>query len=801
MSAVIFMNRKFFQSLTLKTAFTSFFAVTLLILVVLTLQVTMELKSQNRLIEQKAQDVGRHAQNLLSEVSLTGSEAEQVLRKLSKYDFFSHMVISQGTEKIAEYTLTIPPSDTLWLTGFLTSEEKLIERAFSDTGMLQLEINKDYLLKPFFEETRKRLLSAVIYALILSVMIYGVYYILLMRPLTQLVRSFSVFNNQSVATKKIPHLPHHKLDELGCIVDSANCLLNNFNDKHVELQQQQEQLSVILDASPNQVFAVDADGNLLFYNQSFKRFFGSVESNNYFSLLGEASIKEAEQIGSIIKYICKDQLPSYGMRQQFTGKDDEIHIMQMSLVPFITEKLRYVIVVLNDISDLVKAEQRVEYLAYRDMLTGLPNRNKILEQLEDDIKEAEFKGRFGAVVLIDLNDFKRINDTMGHSLGDELLIDVSRRMAGRVRAQETLARIGADVFLLSIPNLADTVDEAKVCAESVAKWLLETIGQPVTVKNQEFLLGATLGIALFPVGKVSVEILLSQADTALTEAKKSTHQKFHFFEPEMAILAGQLLQLENDVNHAYQQKDFLFHLQPLINMEDHSLVGAEALIRWTHPERGEVCADDIIRSLEKTDMINPVSFQLLDSVCLFIRTHKDSNRFPDYLRIAVNISERQLHDADFVGKSLAILEKYNLPGTCMEFEITERAALQNIEDVIEKMRKLQAFGITFALDDFGTGYSSLSYLKRLPVNKIKIDKSFIDDIAIDPQDAAMVSSIITIARNLNLTIVAEGVETEAQAEWLKQYGDILIQGHLYDPSMSEATFARKYLPEFAAFIQ
>lgn len=802
MSAFISMNSKVIQGLSFKTARASFLAIFLLTLVVAAAQVSVGFYYQKQLINQKVSDITQLSQSLVSRATLQNKQnAEQVVKTLRQYNLFSHIAIYDGSQLLVELAGSAQPSETAWPARLFTIKNELREYSFATTGILQLTVNNTVLYEPIYRDGLNTLLSIVLYALAAGFIIYCVYYFILLRPLMQLVERFSTFNHHKISTRKMEHLKRHENDELGFIVNSANSLLSDFNKKHIELQQQQEQLSIILDASPNQVFAVDADGNLLFFNQAFKRYFSDVESNNYFALLADANIKEAEQIGAVIKYICKDQLPSYGMRQNFSSQSNDNHIMQMSLVPFMTDKLRYVIVVLNDISNLIKAEQRVEYLAYRDMLTGLPNRNKMLEQLSEDIKEAEFRKQYGAVVLIDLNDFKRINDTMGHSFGDELLIDLSRRIASRVRAQETLARIGADVFILSIPNLADSMDEAHNCAVNVATWLLDTIGQPVTVRNQEFLLSATLGIALFPVGEMSVEVLLSQADTALTEAKKQINQSYYFFEPEMAVVASQLLQLENDVSQAYQQKDFLFHLQPLIDMHDQSLAGAEALIRWNHPERGAVGAEDIIKSLERTDMINPVSFQLLDNVCDFIYRHKNTGRYPEGLRISVNISERQLHDADFVGKSLAVLEKYALPGECLEFEITERAALQNIDDVIIKMRKLQGSGITFALDDFGTGYSSLSYLKKLPVNKIKIDKSFIDDIVVDPQDAAMVSSIITIARNLNLTIVAEGVETHEQAAWLKQYGDVLIQGHLYDRSMSENAFSLKYLPEIPRLLQ
>ena len=556
---------------------------------------------------------------------------------------------------------------------------------------------------------------------------------------------------------------------------------------------------MILDASPNQVFAVNSDGDLLFYNQAFKRYFGGVLGNNYFAMLREAGIKEAGHIKSLVTRVSRKQSPLFNRQQDFSGMRNENHVTQMSLVPFVSDHIVYVIVVLNDITELVEAEQRVEYLAYRDTLTGLANRNKILEQLQEDLHKCKAGNRYGAVLLIDLNDFKRINDTMGHSLGDELLLHLSQRMAKRVHEPETLARLGGDEFILSMPDISESIEEARARAEYVASRFLETIGLPVTLGNQDFSVNATIGIALYPVGDVSVELLLSQADTALNEAKRSAIGNCQVFEPQMAEEVNRLLQLESDIRASFQEHEFVFYLQPLIDLHTRSLVGAEALIRWQHPLRGQVQPAEFIGFLENSDMINPVGLQLLDDVCQFVRQYKEAGRFPAELRVSVNISERQLYDADFVGKCLSVLRKYKLPGSCLEFEITEGAALHNLDEVVDKMRKLQHEGITFSLDDFGTGYSSLSYLKRLPVNKVKIDKSFIDDITIDPQDAAMVASIIAIAQNMNLIIVAEGVETDAQAQWLSQYDGILIQGYLFDRPLPPETFAQNYLPALPNF--
>ncbi|WP_041521987.1 GGDEF and EAL domain-containing protein [Gilvimarinus agarilyticus] len=801
------MTIELFQRLSYKLARTSFLVVVVLGVLVASLQVYLDFRSHYQDIRENVEEISRVSRSAAQRAVflLDDHLAEQVVDGLSEYRFLNHIAIYDDQNKLmAEFRQPIKVSQTLWLTHLLVGEAETFEYVLQsdpDTpaGTLRLELNKDQALSPFYQRAWRVLLTGTARNIGIALVLVLVYHFLLTRPLVTLASRFAALDHSKVPVSAIPHLRKHEHDELGYIVNSANRLLKNFNGKHIELQHQQQQLSLILDASPNQVFAVNSDGELLFHNQAFKRYFGANVGSNYFTMLREVGVKEAEHIKSLIIRVCRKQSPLFNRQQDFSGMRNENHVTQMSLVPFVSDHIVYVIVVLNDITELVEAEQRVEYLAYRDTLTGLANRNKILEQLQEDLHKCKAGNRYGAVLLIDLNDFKRINDTMGHSLGDELLLHLSQRMAMRVHDPETLARLGGDEFILSMPDISDNLEEARARAEYAASRFLETISQPVTLGNQDFSVNATIGIALYPLGDITVELLLSQADTALNEAKRSAMGNCQVFEPQMAEEVNRLLQLESDIWVSFQEHQFVFYLQPLIDLHTRSLVGAEALIRWQHPLRGQVQPAEFIGFLENSDMINPVGLQLLDDVCQFIRQHKETGRFPAELRVSVNISERQLYDADFVGKCLSVLRKYKLPGSCLEFEITEGAALHNLDEVVDKMRKLQNEGITFSLDDFGTGYSSLSYLKRLPVNKVKIDKSFIDDITIDPQDAAMVASIIAIAQNMNLVIVAEGVETDAQAQWLGQYDGILIQGYLFDRPLPPDTFAQNYLPELPDF--
>ncbi|MDO6747546.1 putative bifunctional diguanylate cyclase/phosphodiesterase [Gilvimarinus sp. 1_MG-2023] len=797
------MTLDLFQRLSYKLARTSFVVVVVLGVLVASLQVYLDFRTQYREILNNVEEISRVSRNSAQRAVFLLDEnlAEQVVQGLAEYRFLSQIAIFDDQNHLmAQHHQAIQPSQSLWLTRLLVGgkesfEYPLIAEDGMVMGMLKLELNKDRALNPFYHRAWRVLLTGSVRNFGIALVLVMVYHFLLTRPLVTLATRFAALDHARVPVSNIPHLRKHEHDELGYIVNSANRLLDNFNEKHAELKQQQQQLSLILDASPNQVFAVDLEGTLLFYNQAFKRYFGADQASNYFDLITECGIEESEQIRALLQRVGRKQAPVFNRQQHFSGLHNESHIMQMSLVPFVSEHITRVIVVLNNITELVEAEERVEYLAYCDTLTGLANRNKILEQLQEDIHRCKASNRYGALVLIDLNEFKRINDTMGHSLGDELLLHLSERMAKKVREPETLARLGGDEFILSMPEVGTTQEEARSRAEQVAERFLQTINEPVTLANQDFAVQATVGIALYPLGDVTVETLLSQADTALNEAKRRASGAVQVFEPQMAAEVNRLLQLESDIRLSYQEHHFSFYLQPLIDLHARSLVGGEALIRWFHPMRGVVSPGEFIGFLENSEMINLVGMQLLDDVCQFIRRHKEQGRFPPDMRIAVNISERQLYDADFVGKCISVLRKYKLPGSCLEFEITEGAALHNLDEVVDKMRKLQNEGITFALDDFGTGYSSLSYLKRLPVNKVKIDKSFIDDITIDPQDAAMVASIIAIARNMNLLIVAEGVETDAQAQWLAQYDEILIQGYLFDKPLPPEVFSQNYLPK------
>lgn len=612
-------------------------------------------------------------------------------------------------------------------------------------------------------------------------------------PLLQLAKNLRQ-SGSAGRQVNIDHIKGHSDNELGSIVRSANVLVGHLNSRQKVVEQREHELAVILDANPHPLFAVNEQFSIIFCNDATSEFFGlnarDLEKRTIADLLGERRSKECSELEHALKRVFDSEQTTTIPTMSWTNTRNEQRIMQLTLTCFSLYDHPSVLISSTDITDRVNAEARVEKLAYYDDLTNLPNRNNVNEKLAEDIEHARENALIGAAVFIDLDEFKRINDSRGHSIGDELLRLTAMRIGKNIRKSETLARLGGDEFILSIPELSSDYDDACKKASDLADRLLTLIKQPVSLNGEEFIVSASIGIALYK-DEETVEELLQHADTAMYQAKRKGRDHFQIFEPYMAEENRRLVELENEIRSAIANENFTFYLQPLFNASDVSLASGEALIRWEHPDRGLIMPGEFIEFLETSSMINPVGDFILEKVCQFICVH--SKTLPSGTRIAVNIAAKQFHNPNFVTQVGALLQKYHLSGARLEFEITESTALVNIEDAIQKMSELKALGISFSLDDFGTGYSSLSYLKRLPVDKIKIDRSFIRDLHTDEKDMAMVASIISIANSMDLQVVAEGVETQEQVDWLAEFDDVILQGFHFSKAIAQPDFAARYL--------
>jgi diguanylate cyclase (GGDEF)-like protein len=414
------------------------------------------------------------------------------------------------------------------------------------------------------------------------------------------------------------------------------------------------------------------------------------------------------------------------------------------------------------------AEDQIRYLAMHDSLTGLPNRLQLHQHLDRAVARGKRHGHLMAVFCLDLDRFKDINDTLGHATGDALLAEVSARLKESVREVDLVGRLGGDEFAIVAEDLAAPED-----AMRLARRVCTALAETYHVNGHEVTISASIGIAIGPLDREPADALLKNADLALYRAKEDGRNTFRFFEPAMDAALQRRRRLENDLRNALRKNQLYLDYQPQFDLESGKLTGYEALVRWWHPVEGEIPPTTFLPIAEETGLIGPLGEWILKTACTYATT------WPPETTLAVNLSAAQFKTQDVLGLVRRVLNESGLEAHRLELEITEAILLQNTESVMETLKRLDQLGVAIAMDDFGTGYSSLSYLTRFPVRKIKIDRSFIDTLGTSPQTSAIVSSIVGLGQSLNVTITAEGVETEGQAAMLKKWGCDQVQGFYY----------------------
>jgi len=433
--------------------------------------------------------------------------------------------------------------------------------------------------------------------------------------------------------------------------------------------------------------------------------------------------------------------------------------------------------VFSEITQNKEAEAEIHRLAYYDPLTQLPNRRLLYDRLGQALASCGRSGRYGAVLFLDLDNFKTLNDTLGHDVGDRMLIEVAQRLNDAVREGDTIARLGGDEFVLLLEELSDDANEAAIQAGLIGDKVKDLIATPYLLKDIEFSCTTSIGVSLFFSHDESIDDLLKHADLAMYQAKKDGRNGLRFFDPEMQATLDKHSALENSLRRALKHQQLRLHYQMQVNSV-HRVIGAEALLRWEHPDHGLVPPDQFITLAEETGLIVPIGLWVLQTACAQIMEWA-ANPATSELQLAINVSARQFRQPDFVEQVQQALNAHRINPARLKIELTESLVLDNISDTIARMHALKASGVSFSLDDFGTGYSSLSYLKQLPLDQLKIDRSFVRDIVSDPSDAAIVQAIITLGQTFGLQVIAEGVETTAQHEFLEQHGCHAFQGYLF----------------------
>jgi diguanylate cyclase (GGDEF)-like protein/PAS domain S-box-containing protein len=440
-------------------------------------------------------------------------------------------------------------------------------------------------------------------------------------------------------------------------------------------------------------------------------------------------------------------------------------------------QITHYVAAFSDISERKEAEQRIHDLAYYDPLTRLPNRRLLLDRLQQALSLSARNGHYGALLFIDLDNFKSLNDTLGHDMGDLLLIQVAERLQTCLRGSDTAARLGGDEFVIMLEDLSDQLQVAATDAETVGTKILDALNRAYHLAGKEHHSTPSIGITLYRGNEAGIDELLKQADLAMYQAKAAGRNAMRFYDPEMQTALTLRSALESDLRRALQADQFVLYYQPQVDDAGH-LVGAEALVRWNHPERGLVSPADFIPLAEETGLILPLGQWVLNIACTRLAAWQKHPATAE-LTLAINVSARQFRQANFVGQVMDALERSGANPKYLKIELTESLLLDDIENTIATMEALRTRGVRFSLDDFGTGYSSLAYLKRLPLDQLKIDRSFVRDVLTDPNDAIIARTIITLAHSLDLNVIAEGVENEAQREFLIANNCHTFQGYLF----------------------
>ena len=441
--------------------------------------------------------------------------------------------------------------------------------------------------------------------------------------------------------------------------------------------------------------------------------------------------------------------------------------------------------VFTDITASKKLEETILHLAFYDPLTHLPNRRLMRDRLKQALISRKLKSRYGAIFFIDLNDFKTLNDTKGYDSGDLLLIEISRLLQAAVHEDDTVARTGGNEFVVLVDALDTSTELAATQAETIAKRILTAISQPFNLRGYKYRCSASIGIALFHSHAISVDELVKQADMAMHQAKKIGKNSICFFDPVIQEALEFRVQLEFWMHKALNEQYELYYQ---LQVDDKGkATGAEALIRWNHPEQGIISPADFIPLAEETGLILPIGQWVLETACMQLKAW-EHNQTTQHLVLAVNVSAKQFTQKDFVKQVLATLEKTGANPNKLKLELTESMLVTNIEDIIAKMNNLRIKGVKFSLDDFGTGFSSLSYLKRLPLDQLKIDQSFVHDALTDLNDAAIINAVIALGQSLGMEVIAEGVETQGQRNFLEAQGCTHYQGYFFSKPLPVKEF-------------
>lgn len=580
---------------------------------------------------------------------------------------------------------------------------------------------------------------------------------------------------------------------IGMLIIFGIVFISVFVVKRFESQEivSERKFSSVVETASDAIILADSKGTIISWNKGAQLIFGYQKIEVFgksLDVIIPERYREAHQKG-MERYISTGIPHVIGKTVELQGlrKDGSEFPIELSIAAWIEEGNTYFSSIIRNITERKLAEEKIKHMVYRDPLTGLPNRHLLNDRLVQALDQANENKQTIGIMFIDLDRFKYINDTLGHATGDQLLIEVARLIQVCVGKTDTVCRQGGDEFIVLLPNT--TSDEVTKRAQKI----VDLFTQSFVLNEHELFVTPSIGISLFPTDGRDIESLIKNADTAMYRVKEQGKNNFQFFTPEMNEAVSKKMQLETGLRKGLERGEFKVHYQPQVDVISGKMIGVEALIRWQHPEWGNIPPDDFIPLAEETGLIIPIGEWVLYEACFQNKTWQNEG-FPP-LRMAVNVSSRQFQQSNLVGMVSKTLKETGLDSKYLELELTE-SIIQNSKHAITTMHQLKEMGIHLSIDDFGTGYSSLSYLKLFPVDSLKIDRSFTKNIFTDPKDTALVHTIIDMAHNMNLRVIAEGVETKEQLHYLQQRQCNEAQGYFFSRPISAEEMTTVFKEQF-----
>lgn len=674
--------------------------------------------------------------------------------------------------------------------------QREIIRSGAVVGRVEVEID-DGLSQRAYRNDRLAyvLVLACQFALALGLILYA-----LRRRVLRPLAALTGFSDQIAKGNLDSPLDWARPDEIGHLARQLDHMRISLKTSLTERNHAAAQLrlsATVFENTADGVMITDAQQHIVAVNRSFERITGYSQAE----VLGKSpSLLSSGRQGPEFYEALWHSLDDAGRwsgelwNRRKTGEIYPEHLA-ITAVKGASGKLDHYVSVFSDITFRKAAENEITQLAFYDSLTQLPNRRLMLDRLGQALTSSARHHRHGALMLIDLDNFKSLNDTLGHDVGDQLLVHVAARLESCIRDGDTVARLGGDEFVLILEDL-DKEGLAAMQAEAVAQKVLAELKKPYLLEltldteqrtQRSHDCTSSLGIALFRDQSITVDELMKRADTAMYQAKAAGRNTLRFFDPEMQEAVAARAALEFDLRRALLEKQFLLYYQAQVDSSDR-VIGAEVLLRWQHPMRGLVTPVEFIPLAEETGLILPLGQWVLEAACGQLAAWAEQPQTRD-LTLAVNVSARQFRQSNFVEQVLSTVSQLGADPHKLKLELTESMLVDNVDDIIEKMTILKAHGVNFSMDDFGTGYSSLSYLKLLPIYQLKIDRSFVRDVLTDTNDAAIARTIVALGQSLGLSVIAEGVETQSQRDFLAASGCTFYQGYFFSRPLPLNEFA------------